>query len=539
MRAHAGRVVRLVVRCDWIRVNKRVLFMLRLRERSERKETRQRTSDLYLKRILRTAGDAIVSIDERHRIILFNPAAEEIFGYSRNEIRGKPVAVLIPERFRKEHRKRIDDFQEGSRNLRLMGERSEVVGRRKDGAEFPAEASISRVSHDGRTIFTVILRDVSTTRATQARLEAAQRIAKVGNWEWNTASGSLSCSPEARRILGLEDSSDALSLERYLLRNHPDDRLIIERCFDEARQHGTPFNADHRIIFSDGSEATVNVHGEAIFGGDGSVVLVAGTVQDINERKTTERRLLAAKLQADAANRAKSEFLANMSHELRTPLNAIIGFSETILQGFFGPLGHERYHEYIGGINESGIDLLHLIDQLLDLAKIESGKIELNETNVDVVSLTGACVRMVQKEAELAGLQLRCQSDDHLPMLRADRNAIQQILLHLLTNAIKFTAQGGRVEVRAWTCPESFNLAVSDTGIGIAAGEIEKILEPFGQIEDSFTRKHGGAGLGLPLTKSLVHLHGGHLEVDSAPGRGTLVTASFPPTRIVLDDTDT
>jgi len=674
-RGPAGRVVRLAVCCARLNVSKRTLFMLRLREAGERKALRQRASDFHLKRILQTAGDAIVSIDERHRIILFNPAAEEIFGYSKKEIRGKPVDILIPERFREAHRKRIDDFQVGPRTVRLMGERSDVVGRRKDGREFPAEAAISRFTHDGRTISTVILRDVSTTRATQrslketvsllravfnrtfqlmallrpdgeivevnqvaaefagvaraefigkpiwddacwnlvardrerlrkavanaaahafvrltfdvsmagtlkrtldvsikalkdenniisflvfegrditrhvlaekslreaqARLEDAQRIAKVGNWEWNIPTGSLTCSPEASRILGLDHPWEALSLENYIRRAHPEDRVLIERCFDEAKQNGTPFNTDHRIILAAGAEATVNIHGESHFDGDGRVILVTGTVQDITERKATELQLRAAKLQAEAANRAKSEFLANMSHELRTPLNAIIGFSEMILQGFFGPLGHERYREYIDSINTSGIGLLHLVDQLLDLSKIESGKFKLNETNVDIDNLTSACVRMVQKKAELAGLELRCQFDNRLPPLRGDRDAIQQILLNLLTNAIKFTAQGGRVEVRAWTCPKGFNLAVSDNGIGIESGEIEKILEPFGQVEGSFARKHGGAGLGLPLTKSLVELHGGRLEVKSAPGLGTSVTAIFPFTRIVFDDIDT
>jgi len=233
-------------------------------------------------------------------------------------------------------------------------------------------------------------------------------------------------------------------------------------------------------------------------------------------------------------NRSKSEFLANMSHELRTPLNAIIGFSEIIKGEMFGPAGSPQYVEYAKDIYDSGQLLLSLINDILDMSKIEAGKRALQETSMDVERVVQSVIHLVAARAKLGKLGLHVQVPKDLPFLRGEEKALKQILTNILTNAIKFTPEGGSVTLRAFRDDQDWiAIAVKDTVIGIAADDIEIALMPFGQIESALSRKHQGTGLGLPLTKALVELHGGTLSIASAAGAGTTVTIAFPPERLV------
>ena len=258
--------------------------------------------------------------------------------------------------------------------------------------------------------------------------------------------------------------------------------------------------------------------------------------RQIAERKRTEEALLTAKQQAELANRAKSEFLANMSHELRTPLNAIIGFSDIIQGETFGPVGSPKYLEYVKDINSSGEHLLEVINDILDLSKVEAGKAELQEENVDVSRVLRACITMVKERAEAGGVTLACNTESDLPELYADERKLKQILVNFLSNAVKFTPSGGKVIMRAWSRPgDGYVFQVADTGIGIALENIPKALAPFSQIDSGLNRKYDGTGLGLPLTKALTELHGGSLDLQSEVGVGTTVTARFPAERIVAE----
>ncbi len=257
---------------------------------------------------------------------------------------------------------------------------------------------------------------------------------------------------------------------------------------------------------------------------------------EFKNRLRAEAELRVAKEQAEFASRSKSEFLANMSHELRTPLNAIIGFSEMMRLETFGPVGGAQYREYVRDIHESGTHLLSLINDILDLSKIEAGEFELKEEAVDVARAVSACRRSIKVRAKEGGLTLTTRLSGELPRLRSNERAVKQIILNLLSNAVKFTPAGGKVTVHAEIEEEGcFALSVSDTGIGIGADDIPKLFTPFSQVDSSVTRKHEGTGLGLSLVKSLVEMHGGTIKLESELGNGTIATVRFPAER-VFDD---
>ncbi len=258
------------------------------------------------------------------------------------------------------------------------------------------------------------------------------------------------------------------------------------------------------------------------------------TYDDVTGSYSAERQLRMAKEEAELASRAKSDFLANVSHELRTPLNAIIGFSEIIKDQLFGPMGNQRYREYAIDIHDSGTHLLSLINDILDLSKIEAGKFELHEEAIDLERATKSCFRIMRDRAEEAGVVLEHRFPAQVPNLKADPRAVKQILLNLLSNAVKFTDPGGRVLVYSSINQEAgLVLHVEDTGIGIAEADIAKAMAPFGQVDSSLSRKYEGTGLGLPLTRHLVDLHEGDLTLRSNMGQGTHVSISFPRHRVL------
>ena len=261
--------------------------------------------------------------------------------------------------------------------------------------------------------------------------------------------------------------------------------------------------------------------------------------RDISDHYRIETSLRDAKEQAELANRTKSQFLANMSHELRTPLNAIIGFSEIIADDSFGPDGLPMYTEYARDIRDSGRHLLTVINDILDYSRIDSGKTELADDINDIGDVISASIRVVINRAESAGVQVRQSVHEGLPPVVADTLKLKQILLNILSNAVKFTESGGSVVVSAGLAEDGgVDISVEDTGIGMSEDEVVLAFQPFSQVESALNRKYEGTGLGLPITKTLTELHGGRLAIKSAPGVGTVVTIHLPASRIFRQAAD-
>jgi signal transduction histidine kinase len=240
-----------------------------------------------------------------------------------------------------------------------------------------------------------------------------------------------------------------------------------------------------------------------------------------------------AMLAAQASNRAKSEFLANMSHELRTPLNAIMGFSQIIAEQTLGPVGTDKYLEYSRDITGSAEHLLAIINDILDLARIEAGKSELTEEPIDPPQLVASCVRVVSERARLAAVRIDVVPSPVDFLIVADERKMKQIIINLLSNAVKFTLADGTITL-SWELIEGrgCRLSVRDTGIGIAAEDLPRVMQPFAQVEGGLNRRYDGTGLGLPLTRGLAELHGGSLHLDSELGRGTIASIDLPMSRV-------
>ena len=313
---------------------------------------------------------------------------------------------------------------------------------------------------------------------------------------------------------------------------HPDDRpLVAEHIRRRLTGEETISHYEFRLQRPDGAIVWVDT-AAALVHWDGQPASLSW-ISDISHRKRMEAELIKSKEAAEFANRTKTEFLANMSHELRTPLNAIIGFAEVIKDEMFGPVGQNKYADYARDIHSSGRHLLELINDILDLSKLEAGKLELHESDIVVRTIAEECLMLVRDRAEKIGIVLTSDIAPGLPRLRCDARAVKQVLLNFLSNAVKFTPAGGEVTLCVCRVADGIAISVKDTGIGMSKADLAVALSVFGQIDSKHARQHQGTGLGLPIAKSLIELHDGTLTVESTPKVGTTMTATFPASRIV------
>ena len=304
-----------------------------------------------------------------------------------------------------------------------------------------------------------------------------------------------------------------------------------QRVLDAISNHGMARNVEVRGRTKSGKEIDILMSADILDFDDQKIFLTIG--RDIADRKTYEAELMASKEAADLANKSKSGFLANMSHELRTPLNAILGFSEIIKNQILGPIEEVKYTEYARDIYESGAHLLDIINDILDLSKVEAGRLEVHENRVEIAELIGICQRLMEPKVVENDLNLEVEVSEGMPDLMADHRLMKQIVLNLLSNAIKFTPEGGRIRVSAaLDKSDALAISVEDTGIGMDEQGVERALTPFGQVDTSFSRKHQGSGLGLPLVIAFTERQGGTFDLDTVPGEGTRITIAFPAEKL-------
>ncbi|WEX79126.1 HAMP domain-containing histidine kinase [Sinorhizobium numidicum] len=335
------------------------------------------------------------------------------------------------------------------------------------------------------------------------------------------------------------DAVDHLKLMRdpsgrgFIEQIHVSDRIVFLRAIDVLRQGGARSAVDIRLErLSLPSEAAQFVHMRCemtpVCDTDGRLAAIVAQSRDVSEEARLRAEAAAKTAQAESANDAKTRFLAAVSHELRTPLNAILGFSDVLSGEYFGKLENDRQREYVSLIHKSGMHLLSVVNTMLDMSKIEAGRYELVPEPFRVIEAVAACEAMLSHQAREKGVRLVSRVHRSVGEVNADQRAFQQILINLIGNAIKFTDGGGLVTVDAETQGATLKLTVSDTGIGIAEDKLQMLGQPFVQIQNDYTRRYEGTGLGLSLVKGLVALHGGNVSIRSSEGEGTVVVVSIP-----------
>jgi len=343
----------------------------------------------------------------------------------------------------------------------------------------------------------------------------------------------IRANPALARIYGYETPAEMLETLTDIGRQLYVEPTRRSEFIEQMRENGALNGFESAIYRRDGSVIWISENCREVRSTRGELVYYEGTVEDITQRKLAEAELQHAREQAEQANKAKSIFLANMSHELRTPLNAILGFSELLTQEIYGPLGDARYSEFAGDIFRSGKYLLGIISNILDLTKIEAGQVALDEQDTDLGELMRSSIRLVSEAARHRDISLEVQLPPAPVTLNADPTRLRQILLNLLSNAIKFTPEGKWVYLSCARGADTLDLTVSDTGIGMSPDEIARAMQPFHQVDNSYSRRYEGTGLGLSVTQSLVDLHGAAMSIESEVGKGTTITVRLPASRVL------
>lgn len=384
----------------------------------------------------------------------------------------------------------------------------------------------------GRDI-TAIKQQKELLKKQRKDLQEAEAIAHMGHWRWPVGADNLILSTEIYNIFGIEKDSFVPTLDNVNAMIFRDDAGRMTQVFQRAIIEQNDYDIDFRLTRPDGEVRYIRCEGRCDIDEEDDVQALYGIMHDVTETVLREKDLMQAKENAERAYNAKSQFLANMSHELRTPLNAIIGFSEMMQHQLLGPIGNERYVEYISGIRESGEHLLDLISDILDMSKIEAGKYELHLEKFNLAKTIKLALHMIESRALDSNLKLICDIENEGLEIVADRRAVMQMILNLLSNAVKFSKQNGQIILSCCDFTKGISIKVTDEGIGIPANKLANITQPFEQVGCSYTREHEGSGLGLAITKELAQAHGGSLKIESTLDVGTIVTIHLPHKAIV------
>lgn len=487
--------------------------------------------------IIDSVNDIIFETDISGKIIFLNATWKKITGFEAEQSRGLELVTLFHPQDQEKQRRDFQAMVQGQKH----GIRSFARLRTSEGTFRAVELSIAMIrKNEGRNLRIVgTLTDVEERRRAERALGEAEKKYRAivenaagGIFQLTPEGVYLSANPALARILGYETPEELLHSVKNANESVYFNARERQYFIKELEKEGVIYNYETQVIRRDGTRIWVNENVRVVREESGMPLYYEGSLEDITQRKQAEMGLREAKIHSDLANRAKSEFLANMSHELRTPLNSIIGFSEIIRNETFGPLGQEPYKEYAKDIHESGKKLLSVINEILDISKIEAGERHLNEQIVDIYTQVEASLKLLENKARANNLVVSNMLRD-VPKIVGESLAIKQVLVNLISNAIKFTPSGGRVTITNDTGADgSLRISITDTGVGLDENEIEKALSPFGQINNALSRVNGGTGLGLTLAKALVDLHDGKLDLFSQKGIGTTVTIILPADRV-------
>jgi PAS domain S-box-containing protein len=567
-------------------------FVVNIRDITERKqaEAERQKTELRLGTILNIAADAIITVDKDQHINLFNQGAEKIFGYLAKEVLGRPIDILLPEQFVKLHRQHIRTFATGPESTRPMGSVAQgIFGKRKDGSEFPADASISRLTLNGETTFTVILRDITESKQAETlQLGRNMVLEKLATGAPLVDVLSILIEISEKHNPGMFCSVLLLDKERkHLLHGAaaslPDfynkaingikvgpgigscgtaaytgKRVIVEdimthtywvafkelakkaglrACWSEPivsssdqilgtfalyyREPRAPDSSDLEFITSMAHLGGIAIEKEQTE----KALQKAHDGLEIEVAERT-RELTQANIRLQEIDRLKSEFLATMSHELRTPLNSIIGFTGIIKKGIAGEINEEQKKQ-LSMVNGSAKHLLSLINDILDLSRIEAGKMELSVTKINLNAVISEVAQILSPLISQKGLKLLVETAEEIQEIYCDRKKFFQILLNLANNALKFTDQG-EIKIKCEIDNDNLKVSISDTGIGIKKENINSLFEAFRQIDGTAQRRYEGTGLGLHLCRKLVTLLGGKIWAESEYGKGSKFIFTLP-----------
>ncbi len=501
---------------------------------------RAETAERMMIDAIEAIPDAVIIFDEDDKLVIHNSNYRELFSDIQDKLvpgvefesllRVQVERGLVADAIGQEE-KWIQKRLERHRNPKGMVEQE--FG---DGRIF--KLSETRTNSGGlvsiRTDISYLREREKTLKESRAKLEEAQSVAHIGNWVYISETKSYEWSDEIFRILGYQPGEVTPNHQNYFDRIHPDDIERIKSSVADAKEQRRGYAIKYRIIRPSGETIYVRELGRLDYDEDGRPTGVIGTMQDVTTQQLVEMELIEAKTRAEEGTRSKSLFLANMSHELRTPLNAVIGFSEVLAKEIFGPLENAKYREYADNIQSSGVHLLSLIDDILDYSRLESGTLELQESEVNLFELAQSTQTMLAGRAIEKSTRFRISKDLDVN-IKADERKLKQVLINLVNNAIKFTPEKGSIGLGVQTQAEDYiSIFVEDDGYGISEEEIEDVLRPFGRAFHSVTKSIEGTGLGLPLSKSIVELHGGQLHIASNANRaGTTVEIRLPKSRLL------
>ncbi len=488
--------------------------------------------------VINSVSDIIFETAITGDILFLNETWERVTGFEVEQSLHRNIFDMLYLQDQREQRQNFDLMVQGKKK----SYRSFTRLRTSDGLFRSVELAVSMIRQDdnGQPRIVGTITDVEERRRAERALAEAEKKYRAivenaagGIYQVTPEGIFLSANPAAARILGYESPENMLREVRNVNKQLYNDIASRTRFLDDVARADAPLSTEMQMIRADGLVIWVSENLRSVKDEDKVLLYFEGSLEDITQRKEAEIAMGRAKMESDIANRAKSEFLANMSHELRTPLNAIIGFSEIIKNESFGPLGNKDYWGYANDIYESGRRLLSVINEILDVSRIQAGERELKEGVVSIQRLVQSCIDLTKSKADAGQLVINNQLEQSDMQLIGEAQAIKQMILNLLSNAVKFTPEKGMVTVSGeMDDAGQYRLSITDTGLGLTEEEIRKALTPFGQIETDHSRKKSGTGLGLTLVDALIGMHGGSLELISQKSIGTTATLVFPARRV-------